>query len=99
MFMSICLTNYKLKTSCPVKYEYPNLMLLDLESQASSCHCKYACIIENRQRGTSVPDDMEQAHIKMTGKQTMNTSASLLFTIGIAFYFEMRCRMSTMGML
>jgi hypothetical protein len=50
------------------EYEYPNLMLLDLESQASSCHCKYMCIIENRQRGTSVPDDMEQAHIKMTGQ-------------------------------
>jgi hypothetical protein len=29
-FMSIRLTKYKLKTSCPVKYEYPNLMLLDL---------------------------------------------------------------------
>jgi hypothetical protein len=27
----------------------------------------------------------------------MNTSASLLFTIGVAFYFEMRRRMSTMG--
>jgi hypothetical protein len=26
------------------------------------------CIIENHQRGTSVPDDMEQAHIKMTGQ-------------------------------
>jgi hypothetical protein len=25
-------------------------------------------IIENRQRGTSLPDDMEQAHIKMTGQ-------------------------------
>jgi hypothetical protein len=66
--MSICLINYKLKTSCPVKYEYPNLMLVDLESQARSCHCKYTRIIENRQRGTSVPDDMEQAHIKMTGQ-------------------------------
>jgi hypothetical protein len=29
----------------------------------------------------------------------MNTSTSLLFTICIAFYFEMRRRMSTMGML
>jgi hypothetical protein len=29
----------------------------------------------------------------------MNTLASLLFTIGIAFYFEMRRRMFTMGML
>jgi hypothetical protein len=25
-------------------------------------------IIDNRQRGTSVPDDMEQAHIKITGQ-------------------------------
>jgi hypothetical protein len=49
------------------EYEYPNLMLLYLESQASSCHCKYIRIIENHQRGTSMPDDMEQAHIKMTG--------------------------------
>jgi hypothetical protein len=66
--MSICLTNHKLKTSCPVKYEYPNLMLLNLGSQASSYHCKYMRIIKNRQRGTSVPDDMEQAYIKMIGQ-------------------------------
>jgi hypothetical protein len=26
------------------------------------------CIIENRQWGTSMPDDMEQAYIKMTGQ-------------------------------
>jgi hypothetical protein len=51
-----------------MKYEYPNLMLLDLESQASSFHCKYTRIIENRQQGTSVPDDMEQAHIELTGQ-------------------------------
>jgi hypothetical protein len=25
-------------------------------------------IIENRQRGTSMPDDMEQGHIKMIGQ-------------------------------
>jgi hypothetical protein len=36
---------------------------------------------------------------KLQDKQTMNTSASLLFTIGIAFYCEMHRRMSTMGML
>jgi hypothetical protein len=66
--MSICLTNHKLKTSCVVKYEYPNLMLLNLGCQASSCHCKYTRIIENRQWGTSFPDDMEQAHIKMIGQ-------------------------------
>jgi hypothetical protein len=50
------------------EYKYPNLILPYLESQASSCHCKYTRIIENRQRGTFVPDDMEQAHIKMTGQ-------------------------------
>jgi hypothetical protein len=74
----ICLTNHKLKTSCPMKYEYPNLMLLDLESQASSCHCKYTRIIENRQWGISVPDDMEQAHIQMTG-QTDNEHLDISF--------------------
>jgi hypothetical protein len=57
-------------------------MLLDLESQASSCHCKYMCIIENRQRGTSVPDDIEQAHIKMTG-QTVNKH------LGISFIYHL----------
>jgi hypothetical protein len=78
MIMSICLTNHKLKTLCPVKYEYPNLMLLDLGSQASSCHCKYTRIIENHQRGTSLPDDMEQAHIKMIG-QTYNEHLGISF--------------------
>jgi hypothetical protein len=95
----ICLTNHKLKTSCPVKYEYPNLMLLDLESQAGSCHCKYMCIFENRQWGTSCPMTCNKPTSKWLDKQTMNTSTSLLFTIGIAFYFEMRRPMSTMGML
>jgi hypothetical protein len=76
--MSICLTNHKLKTSCPMKYEYPNLMLLDLGSQASSCHCKYTRIIENLPWGTSLPDDMEQAHIKMIG-QTDNEHPGISF--------------------
>jgi hypothetical protein len=35
-------------------------------------------IIENRQRGTSMPDDMEQAHIKMTG-QTDNEHLGISF--------------------
>jgi hypothetical protein len=42
---------------------------------------------------------MEQAHIKMIGQTDNEHLTSLLFTIGIAFYFEMRRRMSTMGML
>jgi hypothetical protein len=53
-------------------------MLLDLGSQASSCHYKYTRIIENRQRGTSLRDDMEQAHIKMTG-QTDNEHRHLFY--------------------
>jgi hypothetical protein len=49
--------------------------------------------------GTSVPDDMEQAHIKMTG-QTDNEHLDISFIYHcIAFYFEMRRRMFTMGML
>jgi hypothetical protein len=35
-------------------------------------------IIENRQWGTFVPDDMEQAHIKMTG-QTDNEHLDISF--------------------
>jgi hypothetical protein len=70
-----------------------------LRSQASSCHCKHTCIIENRQWGTSSPMTWNKPTSKLQDKQTMNTSTSLLFTIGIAFYCEMHCRMSTMGML
>jgi hypothetical protein len=89
-FMSICLTTHQLKTSCPVKYEYSNLMLLDLESQASSCHCKYTRIIENRQQGTSLPDDMEQAHIKMTG-QIDNEQFGISFIYHWYSFFILRC--------
>jgi hypothetical protein len=49
--------------------------------------------------GYLLPDDMEQAHIKMT-RQTDNEHLDIsLFTIGIAFCCEMRRQMSTMGML
>jgi hypothetical protein len=64
-----------------MKYEYPNLMLLNLGFQASSCHCKYTRIIEKRQRGTYLSDDMEQSHIKMLG-QTDNEH------LGISFIYQ-----------
>jgi hypothetical protein len=50
--------------------------------------------------GYLLPDDMEQAHTKMT-RQTDNGHLRNLFylPLGIAFYFEMHHRMSTMGML
>jgi hypothetical protein len=50
--------------------------------------------------GYLLPDDMEQAHTKMT-RQIDNGHLGNLFYLpfGIAFYFGMRHRMSTMGML
>jgi hypothetical protein len=46
-----------------------------------------------------VPDDIEQAHIKMTG-QADNEHLDISFiAICLAFYCEMRRRMFTMGML
>jgi hypothetical protein len=61
-----------------------------LRSQASSCRCKHTRIIENRQQGTSCPITWNKPTSKWQDKQTMNTSTSLLFTISIAFYYEMR---------
>jgi hypothetical protein len=56
-------------------------------------------IIENHQWGTSVPDDMEQAHTKMTG-QADNEHLDISFICHLfSFLFEMRRRMFTMGML
>jgi hypothetical protein len=49
--------------------------------------------------GYLLPDDIEQAHITMTRQTDNEHLASLLFTIGIAFYCEMRHQISTMGML
>jgi hypothetical protein len=60
-----------------------------LRSQASSCHCKHTRIIENRQWGTSCPMTWNKPTSTWQDKQTMNISASLLFTIGIIFI--MRC--------
>jgi hypothetical protein len=56
-------------------------------------------IIENRQWGTSVPDDMEQAHTKMTGQADNEHPGISFFAFCLAFYCEMRRRMFTMGML
>jgi hypothetical protein len=72
------------------EYEYLNPMLLYLESQASSCYYKYTCIIENHQRGTSVPDDMEQAHIKMT-EQADNEHLDISFIYYLYSFLFLRC--------
>jgi hypothetical protein len=79
-----------------MKYEYPNLMLLDLgPKQVIVIVSIY--VSSRMPTGYLLPDDMEQAHIKMT-RQTDNEHLNIsLFTIGIAFYCEMHRQMSTMG--
>jgi hypothetical protein len=81
-----------------VKYEYTNLMLLDLGPKQVlvivSIH-----VLSRMPTGYLLPDDMEQAHIKMT-RQTDNEHLGISFIYhGYNFLFEMRRRMSTMGML
>jgi hypothetical protein len=68
------------------EYEYPN-HATRLRSQASSCHCKHTCIIEN---ANGVPPDRWYGSFpisKWQDKLTINTSTSLLFTIGYSFLF------------
>jgi hypothetical protein len=74
----MCLTNHKLKTSCSVNTSTQTSCYFTLSPKQGSCHCKYMHIIENCQWGTSMPDDMEQAHTKMTG-QTDNEQLDISF--------------------
>jgi hypothetical protein len=60
------------------EYEYPNLMPLNLEPQAMLLSLLVYMYHRNRQWGTSVPDDMEQAHVKMIG-QTDNEHLDISF--------------------
>jgi hypothetical protein len=66
-----------LKISCPVKYEYPNLMLLDLGPKQVlviiSIH-----VSSRMPTGYLLPDDMEQTHIKMI-RQTDNEHLGISF--------------------
>jgi hypothetical protein len=96
---SIFLKNHKLKISCPVKYEYPNLMLLCLGPKQVLVIVSLHVSSRTANRVPPCPMTWNKPTSKWQDKQTMNTLTSLLFTIGIAFYFEMRCRMFTMGML
>jgi hypothetical protein len=80
---SICLTNHKLSREVRI----PKPHATRLRSQASSYHCKHTCIIENANRVPLARWHGNMPTSKWQDKQIMNTSASLLFTIGIAFYF------------
>jgi hypothetical protein len=92
---SICLINHKLKTSCPMKYEYPNLMLLCLGPKQVfviiSIHVSSRTtngVLRAQWHGTS-PHQNDRTNRQWTPRH--------LFYL--AFYFEMHRRMSTMGML
>ena len=96
---SICLTNHKFKTSCPMKYEYPNLMLLCLGPK------QVLVIVSIRvslrmPMGYLLPDDKETSPHQNDKTNRQWTPQHLFYLpLSIAFYFEMRHRMSTTGML
>jgi hypothetical protein len=95
----ICLTNHKLKTSCPANISTkPHATLLRVPSKALIIVSIY--VSSRTVNGVPLcPMTWNKLTSKWQDKQTMNTSTSLLFTIYLAFYFEMRRRMSTMGVL
>jgi hypothetical protein len=81
------------------EYEYPNLMLLDLGPKQVlvivSIH-----VSSRTPTGYLLPDDMETSPHQNDKTNRQWTPWHLYYLpLGIAFYFEMRHRMSTMGML
>src|SRR3954471_23846274 len=75
---SICLTKYKLAILCPLNTRAaPHAT--QLWSPIGSCHSKYMCIIENRQRGTPCTWYRSYPITKMT-RQSDNEHLSDLFT-------------------
>jgi hypothetical protein len=81
------------------EYEHPNLMLLDLGPKQVlvivSIH-----VSSRMPMGYLLPDDMETSpHQNDKTKRQWTPRHLFYLPLGIAFYFEMRRRMSTMGML
>src|SRR3954469_13055742 len=74
---SICLTKYKLAISSPLNTRATH-HATQLQSPVSSCHSKYMCIIENRQRGTPCTWYRSYPITKMT-RQADNEHLSDLF--------------------
>src|SRR3954468_657762 len=74
---SICLTKYKLAISCPLNTR-ATPRAAQLQSPVSSCHSKYMCIIENRQRGTPCTWYRSYPITKMT-RQANNEHLSDIF--------------------
>ena len=85
---SICLTKYKLAISCPLNTRAaPHAT--QLQSPISSCHCKYMCIIENRQWGTPCLMIRNNPHIKMTRQADNEHLSNLLIYHGNMVLFSL----------
>ena len=83
-----CLTKYKLEISCPLTTRAaPHAT--QVQSPVSSCHCKYMCIIENRQRGTPCPMIRKNPHIKMTRQADNEHLNNLLIYHGNMVLFSL----------
>ena len=83
-----CLTKYKLEISCPL-YTRAAPHATRVQSPVSSCHCKYMCIIENRQRGTPCPMIRKNPHIKMTRQADNEYLSNLLIYHGKMVLFSL----------
>ena len=85
---SICLTKYKLEISCPLNMRAaPHATQVQLP--VSSCHSKYMCIIENRQRGTPCLMIRKNPHIKMTRQADNEHLSNLLIYHGNMVLFSL----------
>ena len=86
--MRICLTSCKLRISCPLNTRAaPHAT--QVQSPVSSCHRKYMCIIENRQRGTPCPMIRKNPHIKMTRQADNEHLNNLLIYHGNMVLFSL----------
>ena len=83
-----CLTKYKLEISCPL-YTRAAPHATQVQSPVSSCHRKYMCIIENRQRGTPCPMIRKNPHIKMTRQADNEHLSNLLIYHGNMVLFSL----------
>ena len=83
-----CLTKYKLEISCPL-YTRAAPHATQVQSPVSSCHRKYMCIIENRQRGTPCPMIRKNPHIKMTRQAYNEHLSNLLIYHGNMVLFSL----------
>src|SRR3954469_15851750 len=94
----ICLTKYKLAISSPLNMR-ATPHATQLQSPVSSCHYKYMCIIENRQRGTPCTWYRSYPITKMTRKAYNEHLSDLFIYYMHSFLLRMLHRWLTTVML